>query len=245
MLDWPLAREDGNRVEYALRDGDALVRMAALRAAGGLTPDQQLQMAAPMLEDPVRSVRLEAVSVLAALRQPLPAAANGPFLAAAEEYRAAQLAIASRPEAHVALAEFEGGHGDFDKALAHYQQAFAIDPNHAAFRHSFGLLLARFGRYDQALPELREAARLDPEVSRYTYVYGVALNSLGNSGEAIRVLEDAQRYFPADFDVAWALATILRDQGDIDRAREIAVRLAEQHPGHQNVAALLDSLAAD
>jgi len=237
-----LQADDAALVERALRDGDPLVRMAALQAAAGLPPESQLQLAVPLLDDPVRSVRIEAASLLAPLGDYLPALAAAPFAAAATEFRAAQYAVASRPQAHAALAEFEASLGNIDTALGHSQHALEMAPDSAIVRHSRGLLLVRARRGEEALAELREAARLDPDTSRYTYVYAVALNSLGQGAEATSVLADALARFPGDFDIAWALATMQRDNGETQRALETARQLAERYPNDENVAALLASL---
>ena len=76
-----------------------------------------------LLADPVRSVRLEAVTLLAPLRQHLSATHDAALAAAADEFRAAQMAIASRPEAHAALGEFAGSLGRTEEALGHFEQA--------------------------------------------------------------------------------------------------------------------------
>ena len=57
-------------VESALRDPDALVRMGALRAAEALPPARRGPLAAPLLQDPVRAVRLAAVHALADVALP-------------------------------------------------------------------------------------------------------------------------------------------------------------------------------
>jgi tetratricopeptide (TPR) repeat protein len=245
MLPVPLSQESAAEIESAVNNADPLVRMAALQSARALPPQQQLQLAVPPLEDAVRSVRIEAVSLLAAYRQYLPASANAAFEAAAEEFRAAQFAVASRPEAFAALSGFEADLGNIEKALEYSLQALRMNPDFAAMRHSLGLLLVRNGRADEALPELREAVRLEPEVSRFTYVLAVALNSMGQSEEAISTLEKARSDFPDDYDISWALATMQRDLGNMERATEIATVLAEQFPNDQNVAALLESLSAN
>jgi tetratricopeptide (TPR) repeat protein len=244
-LPLPLQQDDAIVIEAALGDGDPLVRMGALQAARGLPPQLALQLAAPLLDDRIRSVRIEAAAALAPVASYLPAGMTASFAAAADEFRSAQLAIASQPAAHAALAEFEAGLGNMDKALMHSGQALKMAPNYALFRHSRGLLLVRAGRSDEALVELAEAVRLDPDVSRYTYVYAVALNSLGQPAEAIDLLEEALVKFPADFDVAWALATMLRDNGDIERASEIAGMLSSRFPDNQDVIDLLGSLGAN
>ena len=73
---------------------------------------------------------------------------------------------------------------------------------------------------------------------------GIALNSMGEQTEAIRVLRDARARFDGDFEIAMALATILRDSGDQESALEIAYTLARRHPEDQNVVGLLRSLQA-
>ena len=242
MLPPPLSPQSAAAIENGAQNADPLVRMAALRSARALPPQQQLQMAVPLLNDTVRSVRVEAVSLLAAYRDYLPATAVNAFAVVADEFRAAQYAIASRPEAFAALSQFEADLGNIEKALQHNHQALLMEPDFVAMRHSLGLLLVRSGRADEALPELREAVRLSPEVSRYTYVLAVALNSMGQPDEAIAVLEQARTDFPDDYEISWALATMQRDLGNTVRATEVARELSARFPEDENVAALLDSL---
>ena len=188
----PLQGDEPEFVERSLADPDPLVRMAALQAAAGLPPESQLQLAPPLLNDDVRVVRIEAAALLAPLSSYLTQAQATQFAAAADEYRAAQYAIGSRPQAHAALGEFEASLGNIEQALLHSDQAVSMAPEMAIVRHSHGLLLVRANRHDEALDELREAAELAPESARFVYVYAVALNSLGDPAAARQVLEDAQ-----------------------------------------------------
>ena len=149
--------------------------------------------------------------MLASLRDYLPDSYQRSFAEAADEFRAAQRAIASRPVAHVALAEFESQLGNPDLALQHSDQALAMDPANALVRHSRGLLLVRLNRHDEALAELGQAAQLAPEVARFVYVYAVALNSLGQPDEAFRVLEEARLAHPDDPDIAAFLEALQND----------------------------------
>ncbi len=198
----PLQPGDVASVESGLRDPDPLVRMAAARAAAGLPPEILLQQLAPLLADDVLSVRLEAIQVLAPARDYLPATVAAAFQSAADEYRAAQNAVASRPQAHGALAEFEGRLGNVEQALVHADHAVAMAPDMALLRHSRGLLLVRANRHDAALEDLRLAARLQPEVARFSYVYAVALNSMGDPAAALEVLQEAAALHPGDADIA-------------------------------------------
>lgn len=270
----PISEADAQAIESSLADPDPLVRLAAIAGATQIAPETRLQLLIPALKDPLRSVRIAAARVAAPMRDYLPISAG--FAAAANEYRDSQAAIASRPEAHVALGDFESSLGNLEKGIQHYEQALAMDPEYvfsrlnyadalrragdedgaeallreglaqdeqsADLRHSLGLLLVRTERPDAGLIELEEAARLAPENPRYTYVLAIALNSLGQPDAAIATLRDARARFVGDFDIAWALATLLRDTGNLEGAREIAVELAGQRPGDANVKMLLESL---
>ena len=101
----------------------------------------------------------------------------------------------------------------------------------------------RTERAEDGLAELRRAAELAPDNPRIAYVVGVALHSLGQVDAALQTLGEARRRFVQDFDIGWALATMLRDNGDIGAAREVVEELARQRPGDVNVRALRDSLA--
>jgi tetratricopeptide (TPR) repeat protein len=276
ILSAPVSQADADTIRISLQSTDPLVRIAALRGMYLLPGEFRLQLVAKLLTDPVRGVRIEAASLLAPVHLELPAESQSAYRAAADEYRGAQLAVASRPEAHANLGMFEANLGDFDAAIAHFEQSLKMDansvatrinmtdvlrrigdearaeqilraglaevPNNAALRHSLGLLLVRNNQLEAGIQELGEAARLAPENSRYIYVVGIALNSGGLQDEAALVLEEAKLRFPTDFDIAWALATISRDRGDMDRAIAIATELARRHPDNQNVLALFQSL---
>lgn len=122
------------------------------------------------------------------------------------------------------------------------REGIDLRPDDAALHHSLGLLLVRRDKQQEGLDELKRAARLQETNARYLYVYAVALNSLDQSDAAVNLLMRGKDDFPADFDIRWALATILRDQGKIEAAREIAVGLAARFPDMQPVQDLLQSL---
>jgi Flp pilus assembly protein TadD len=134
--------------------------------------------------------------------------------------------------------------GDEPGAEKMLRDGLVIDAGNAALRHSLGLLLARTERSDEGLEELRQAARLAPDNARFAYVAGIALHSLGQTDDALRLLSDAHERFAGNFDIAWALATMLRDSGDVAGARKIANELAAQRPDDANIQALLASLNA-
>jgi len=108
--------------------------------------------------------------------------------------------------------------------------------------HALGLCLARQQRLDAALVELQRAAELAPEDTQRAYVYGIALSSAGRAEEASAVLGAALERRPADRELLYALATLQRDLGHRELARQYAERLVEATRGDPGAKALLDEL---
>jgi Flp pilus assembly protein TadD len=146
--------------------------------------------------------------------------------------------------ARVNLADSYARQMKSDDAITTLREGLAINAGaeSAALHHALGLTLVRVQQYDDALVELQRAATLETSSSRYTYVYAIGLKSLGRSEQALEVLRNARNDFPADFDIAWALVTLLRDQGRLDEAREVAFEMLGQFQQNENVIALLESL---
>ncbi len=243
LLRPPPGQEGIAAVRRGLTEADPLIRIAALRALQSFPQDIRFELAPMLLDDPIRGVRIEAALAVADLRDLLSSEQSRVFRLAAEEFRAAQLTSASRPESLVNLADFEAATGNQDAAIDYLQHAVRIAPDFAPARHAFGLMLVRSRRPDEALDEFRIAAELAPEYSQFVYVLGVALNSLGHPDDALMVLTQARMDFPEDFDIGWALATMLRDAGRNSEALELANDLAGQFPANAEIAALRDALA--
>lgn len=276
LLTPPLADDASAAIRRALSATDPLMRIGALRALEGIAPAYRAQWAAPLLKDPIRAVRIQAVTVLSPARATLQQSYRDSFRKAEREYITAQSAIAERPEAHINLGNLYAQRGEADRAERSYLRALRMEPRwigarvnladlyrqlgreteavsvlreglelddtSAALHHALGLTLARGDKADAALMELARAAELDASNARYVYVHAVALNSFGDSARAIAMLEDAREQFPADYDIAFALATIYRDSGRTDDARAVAEELLGLYPNDQYSRLLLQSL---
>ncbi len=245
LMQPPFSPRDIETLRVAFEDEDPLVRIGALRALERAPPEIRLAAGASSLADPARSVRIEAAGVFADVRDLLPLEEARAFGRASDEYVETYRMLASAPGALANLATFSEAGGDPVAASEYFRRAVAAAPRNAALRHALGLSHVRTGRTDAALEELRLATELEPSEPRFVYVYGVALNSLGQHEEAVAVLARAYASHDRNFDIGWALASILRDAGDVDAATTIARELAAAYPGNANVTALLQSLERD
>lgn len=144
--------------------------------------------------------------------------------------------------ARINLADLHRLRGDNAKSIAELIQGLALDPDDAGINHALGLAMIRGGDTDTALTHFAKAAEVAPDNIRNTYVYAIGLHSLGKTKQALELLQSIHDRHPYNFDVAWALATINRDIGEIDRARDYARMLAIRHPDDDGVRELLRSL---
>jgi tetratricopeptide (TPR) repeat protein len=216
MLTSPLRPEDAAAIQLGLDDADALVRMAALRSARMLTSDAQLQFAAPLLKDSVRSVRIEAATLLAPVYESLPSTVG--FGAAAKEFRAAQLAIASRPEAHASLGDFATSLGDPDQAIDHYKTALRLDATYSTARLNYADALRLLGDEQGAEQLLREGLVLDAADADVHHSLGLLLVRTDRSDAGLAELREAARLSPQSARFAYVEGIALNSLGQPDEA---------------------------
>ncbi|MGZ9059589.1 MAG: HEAT repeat domain-containing protein, partial [Burkholderiaceae bacterium] len=115
-------------VAHAVGDPDPLVRCAAVASLAGFTQDDRVRLAAPLLSDPVRAVRIEAAHVLASVpEQSLSETRLSAFRSALAEFEAAQRANADRPESWLALGNLHAARGQPQRAEDAYRAAIALD----------------------------------------------------------------------------------------------------------------------
>ena len=144
----------------ALRDDSPLVRAAAVRTLDQTaTPAQLLEDAAPLLRDPVRTVRIAAAARLVSAAPQLAASQFRPALdGAVAEFRAAQSLNLDRADAHMSLASLSEQFGDLREAIAAFRNAMRVEPYRAGPRRELARLLETVAS-DPAQAGLRDDAR--------------------------------------------------------------------------------------
>lgn len=244
LLSPPAGAAEMDAINSSFADPDPLVRIGALRALASVPAATRGTSGSHLLRDPIRGVRVEAALAFIEQRDLLTLEDARAYALAVDEYRDSLLITASSPDSAVLLAEFESRLGNTDSARRFYEQALRLDPKFSPAHHAFGLFLVREQEHEKALGHIRAAAELDPSNSRNVYVYAIATNSLGQGEIALKILDDAWTRFPDDFDIGYALATILRDNGERERAIEIATELESRFPDTPAVDALLRVMKA-
>jgi len=215
----------------ALRDPDPLVRFGATEAAVHADPAQRARLLAPVLDDPVRAVRVEAARALAAApTEGLRAAQQAALRTGVDEWIAVQRFNADRPEAHTNLAGLYAERGASEAALDALARALALDPGFSPALVNRADLLRALGREDEAAAALREAVARQPQDAALAYALGLSLIRQGRREEGVDALARAARLAPEDPRFAYVYAVGLHDLGRTREAEQALEQLLRAHP---------------
>jgi tetratricopeptide (TPR) repeat protein len=194
MLDRWAADPDATRALLdQLRNPSPLVREAAIRTLTHLVRQNREDVAKslrPLLDDPLRSVRVAAAWALCATLDLNTRA--GRELCHMLDLNADQ------PTGRMQLSQFAYLRGDSAAAIKQMRKAIAWDPNSPPFHHDLAILLSATGDNRGALQSLLEAVRLAPNEAEYHYKLALAWNEAGEVEKSAASLETTVRLDPAN-----------------------------------------------
>jgi tetratricopeptide (TPR) repeat protein len=226
-----------------LRDADPLVRFGAAQGARALPPEARVGELAPLLRDPLRAVRVETARALVGT----PPAQWTPqdrtaFADALAEWRAAQLANADRPEAHVDLGALHAELGELGEARVAYENALRIGPWFVPAYLNLADLLREEGRDEEGEKLLRRAIELAPDSPEAHHALGLLLVRRQDLPAALAELRRAAELAPDDPRSVSVYAIALHSAGEPARAIELLQTLQAKRPGDRGVAALIEQM---
>jgi len=215
----------------ALADPDPSVRAAAAEALSSRDVTPFVARLVPLLRDPVRQVRLEAVRALAGPAElRLSDADRAAFRAALDEYVAAQRYNADRAESHMNLALMEIRRGNRLLADDHLQRAIAADPTFVPAYAQLAELLRARNEEARAEAILRQAIQRNPESALAHHSLGLSLARQRRLDEALEEFARAAALEPDNARYSYVQAVAL----DSVRRRPEAVRVIDdvlrRHP---------------
>ncbi len=106
------------------------------------------------------------------------------------------------------------------------RRVIELEPNNAYAHFSLGLLLTFLKRPDEARPEFRRVLEIDPNDADAAYQLAILLAE-DDPVEAIALLEHAIEQIPHHESAIYRLSTMLRRQGDSERATKLLTRFRE------------------
>jgi tetratricopeptide (TPR) repeat protein len=255
-----------------LKNESPLVREAAIRSLLHQVRNQNTQVRdaiKPLLDDPLRSVRVAAAWALVAtldltskagrelthmldLNSDQPTGRmqlsqfsylRGNTRSAIQQIRKAIEWDPNSPPFHHDLAILLNSTGDTAGAVKALQEAIRLDPEEAEYHYKLALALNETGALQAAVRSLETTVKLDPGNGRAWYNLGLARNSMNQPGEAIAALLKGEAAEPSDSAIPYARATIHARLGQTDEARAAAARALQLRPDFPEAIQLLQALS--
>jgi len=236
-------------VQTALRgagNGDGLLRSATVDAVRDGDPRAAAPVVAPLLTDPLRAVRLGAARDLAGA----PAGTLTPDQQAAlargiDEYRAAELANADRPESHMNLALLDARLGRMADAERELDTAIRLGPYFVPARVNLADLYRVQGRDAEGEQVLRAAIAIAPGVAEGHHALGLLLVRQRRTGEALAELGRAAALAPDNARYAYVLGVALHSTGQTARALQTLATAHATRPDDRDLLVALATISRD
>ncbi len=269
---WVLQPEVTQALLGKISDPSPLVREAAVRALGESVRSDNANVRTaiqPLLDDPIRAVRIAAAWALCATLDLNSRA--GKELVLMLDHNADQ------PTGRMQLGQFASLRGDNAAAIRQMRKAVEWDPNSPPFHHDLAILLSTSGDTKAAVESLKKAIALDPENSEYQfklalslneagdaagsiaafektvqldpsyarawYNLGLALNGRNQTQSAIAALRNGETADPSDPSIPYARATIHARIGQKNDALSAATRALQLRPDFQEAMQLIQALS--
>jgi predicted CXXCH cytochrome family protein len=225
-----------------LRDRSPLLRLAALQSLAHVPLSTRLSLAAPLLADPLQSVRIEAASLLASVpADQLSAEQRGAFERAGAEYVASQRYNADRNEARVNLGTFYANRGEAAKAEQEFKAAIALDPGYVPAYVNLADFYRAGGRDAEGERVLREGLKSAPNNATLHHSLGLALVRMKRADAALGEFERATILEPGNARFAYVYAVALHSLGKVEAA---IARLEKAYLAHPNDRDIVQALAS-
>ena len=233
-------------IQDTLKDKDPMVRLSGISALANTDPGLRTQLVFPLLDDPVRAVRLEATRVLmdipvAQLNQQQ----NIKLYQALQAYAASLQVNSDRPEAMTQLGYYYLVQGRFREAEEAYQQAIKLDQRFGAAYVNLADLYAQQNDEQQALAILEQGLLILPEDPDLYHALGLSLVRARRYDEALPELAKAAELAPQIGRYAYVYAVALQSTGNVKQAINALERALQQHPYDRQIMEALASFYRD
>lgn len=233
-------------LQASLSDQDALVRRAAVGALEPLIPQERIRLAAPLLADPIRSVRVEAGRLLAGSPPQLLQGSQKEALdRAVEELIAAELVSAERPENHMDLASLYVQMGRPGEAEKELKTALRLDPAFIPAMVNLADLYRAQKRDEEAKQLLEKAIALAPDAAEPIHALGLLMVRVGRQGDAVELLAKAARLQPTNARYAYVYGVALHTYGKVDQSIDVMKEAHRVRPADRDVLIALITFERD
>jgi len=229
----------------ALGDPDPQVRASALTGIANLPLPQRWQLAAPLLHDSVRTLRIDAAGSLAGVpADQMTTEQRADMERASAEYLAAQKQNADTPEGLGNLGNFYAARGEFAQAEAAYKSAIKLDPDWIPSYVNLADLLRQMQRDPEAEQTLRAGLKRHPDAAALHFSLGLLQVRSKNMSAAMASFKQATRLEPDNAHYSYVYVVALHSAGQTREAQAVLGQALKRMPGDRGLLELKGQLAA-
>jgi tetratricopeptide (TPR) repeat protein len=230
MADYAPSSQDRTISESSTAESN-LVRRAVTNALSDSDPRNQAVGLAPLLNDPVRSVRLQVGEALAGIASELLHGEQAIALKRdVDEYIESLDLNADRPESHMNLGLLYEKLKEPDKAEMEFQVALSLDSSFAPAAVDLADLYRAENRDADGERVLRAAIAREPNDASLQHALGLLMIRQKQFPEALRLLAGASRADPTNARYAYVYAVALHDSGQRSAAIGVLEEAVKSRP---------------
>ena len=230
----------------ALGDENPQVRAAAIDMLEQTPAALRVKLAFPMLEDPLRLVRIEAARLLASIPPgDLNKVQREQLERGVQEYVEAQHASAERPEAQSNLGNLYAAQGEAGKAESAYQAAMELNPAYVPAYVNLADFYRSQNNEAAAEKVLRQAVDVAPGNAAVHYALGLSLVRQKRTDEAVTELRLAATLNPDDAHTIYVYAVSLHSTGEPEKALMVLRGAQNRFPNNIEILQALVAFSRD
>jgi len=238
------SQESAQMLALALFDDDPMVRLGVAQSLNNLAPSYRWSYGKQLLNDPVLAVRIEAARALVITKPQLQQQDIILLNAVLDEYIAAQLVNADRPESQVNLATLYSEQGDseqgeIDKAKQHFETAISLQNNFIPAYINYADMYRRLGDEQKSEAILRQALIVMPNNATIIHSLGLTLIRQQRHNEALAMLAKSSQLAPLNARYTYIYAVALNSFNLPDLAITTLKEGLRRHPTHRGLLDLL------
>jgi len=222
-----------NAIIWALNDDNPIIRYNAVHSFNSRNPELIIKNILPLLNDPVKAVRIEAGFTLSSLQKDqIPEEKKKLLSNVLEEYKEAMLYSADFAGSRHNLGILYSNLGSYDIAAKHYYESINIDSLFFPAKVNLSVVLNQLGRNDEAENILRDLLKTHPEYYDSYYSLGLLLAEKQNYDEASEYLKKASELIPGRARIFYNLGLILQYLGNNNEAESALIRAKNLEPAN-------------
>ena len=226
-----------------LKDPDPSVRVAALGLIESVDPLNLALSASPLLIDPVRGVRIEAVRILASVPDSqIPAGRLSARNSAMTEYLDYLKLNADWPAENVNLGNLYMRQGNVDAAITAYLRALTLDQDFIGAYVNLADAYRQQGRDDEGEKQLRRGLSLAPNSADLHHALGLLLVRKTDKSVALQELSAAAKLAPDNARYAYVYGIGLNSVGKHLEALAVLKAADARQPFTLNILSALISM---